>query len=416
MILNQVCYRTLHLEKQEKLSSYQSVGGYNIWQKILAKEISANNILKEIKLSGLRGRGGAAFSTGIKLDIVSKYKTSNKYVICNADEGEPGTFKDRDILTYNPHQIIEGMAIIAYTIGASVGYIYIRGEYVKQIAIMESALREARKGGLIGNNINDTDINFNIYCFYGAGAYICGEETALLESMEGRRGTPRTKPPFPTEKGLYNSPTVVNNTETIASIPVILEKGSEWYTNLGVNSAKGYKIFSVSGNVNKPGNYEVPLGISFVELLELAGGMRDSKKLKAVIPGGISTSILPANIIMNLRLDYEPLIQAGSSLGTGAVIVIDEDACMVQILSRILQFYFNESCGQCTPCREGIGWLIRVLDRILIGEGSIDDLTLLSEIVHKISDNSFCALGDSVPIVAMSFLKYFYAEFAGYTK
>ena len=297
------------------------------------------------------------------------------------------------------------MAIVGYIIGANVGYHYIRGEYAAQIVIMEAALKEARAAGLIGENINCSGIDFQIHCCYGAGAYICGEETALIESIEGKRGQPRIKPPFPVSYGLYGCPTLVNNTETMASIPVVLEKGSK---------SKSYKIFSVSGNVNKPGNYEVPLGIPFAELLALAGGVRGNKQLKAVIPGGVSTPILPVALIMQTKMDYESLSNLGSDLGTGAVIVMDEDTCMVQVLARIVKFYFHESCGKCTPCREGIGWISRILTRILEAKGSANDLKLLVEISEKIANNSLCALGNSVPKVVASFLKYFEAEFAAY--
>ncbi len=411
MQLNQVCYRTLQLADPAKLYTYESIGGYTVWRKILVEKPSANSIINIIKSAELIGRGGAGFPAWVKWDSVLQSRALQKYIICNSDEGEPGAFKDRDILNYNPHQIIEGMAIAGYAIGASVGYHYIRGEYSSQITIMEAALKEARKAGLIGENINGSGIDFQIYTFYGAGAYICGEETALIESIEGKRGQPRIKPPFPTSHGLYGSPTLVNNTETLASVPVILAKGSEWYTGLGINKNKGCKIFSISGHVNKPGNYEVPLGIHFAELLALAGGMRGNKKLKAVIPGGVSTPILPADIIMNLAMDYGSLRQVGSELGTGSVIIMDEDTCMVQILARILRFYFHESCGKCTPCREGVGWVARILNRILYTKGNVDDLKLLTEVIEKISTNSLCALGSSVPIVVAGFLKYFSGEF-----
>lgn len=405
MLLNQVCYRTLHLPAQAKLATYESIGGYQVWHKILLTKPAASSIIDLIKNSALRGRGGAGFPAWIKLARVAQSMAAQKYIICNSDEGEPGTFKDRDILTYNPHQIIEGMAIVGYVTGANVGYNYIRGEYAAQIAIMEAALVEARAAGLIGKNINGSGLDFQIHCCYGAGAYICGEETALIESIEGKRGQPRIKPPFPADHGLYGCPTLVNNTETIASIPVILAQGGE---------SKSYKIFSVSGNVNKPGNYEVPLGIPFAELLALAGGVAGNKQLKAVIPGGISTPILPAALIMPATMDYESLSNLGSDLGTGAVIIMDEDTCLVQVLARILQFYCHESCGKCTPCREGVGWTRRILTRILQAKGSTSDLALLVAVTDKIAGNSLCALGDSVPKVVAGFLKYFEAEFAAY--
>jgi NADH-quinone oxidoreductase subunit F len=414
MLLNQVCYRTLNLAEQAKLHFYQKIGGYDTWQKILTGSITQDHILEQINIADLRGRGGAGFATVLKLHSVRNSNIEQKYVVCNADEGEPGSFKDRDILMYNPHQIIEGIAIAAYTIGATIGYIYIRGEYAEPIAIMEAALKEARKAGLLGENIQSSGINLQIHCFYGAGSYICGEETALLGSLEGNRGQPRVKPPFPTQCGLYGKPTLVNNTETLASIPVIIERGGQWYANLGLNKAKGCKIFSISGQVNTPGNYEVPLGIPFTELLSLAGGVSGNKKLKAIIPGGVSTPVLPAKLIMPLSMDYDALVQAGSMLGTGAVIVMAEDTCMVQVLSRILRFYFHESCGQCTPCREGTGWAMRILDRLLHKNASKVDLETFKEIMAKIATNSLCALGDSVPIVVASFLQHFGDEFMEY--
>lgn len=415
MLLNQVCYRTLNLAEPANLHFYQKIGGYAVWQQILQQRIDAEHIIEQIKISTLRGRGGAMFATHVKLHGVRKERVLQKYVICNADEGEPGSFKDRDILTFNPHQIIEGIAIAAYTVGASVGYIYIRGEYAEQISIMEAALKEAYKAGLLGDNIQNSNQSLQIHCFHGAGSYICGEETALIESMEGKRGQPRVKPPFPAQHGLYGKPTLVLNAETIASIPVIVERGGPWYANLGINEARGCKIFSVSGQVNNPGNFEVPLGIRFVELLDMAGGIRDDQPLKAIIPGGLSTPIIPAEIAIGLTMDYAPLQRAGSALGTGGVIVITEETNMAILLARILRFYVHESCGQCTPCREGCSWASRVLNKIISGKANKEDLNVFGEIISKISTYSLCALGDSVPIVANSFLKYFGPEFMEFT-
>lgn len=414
MVLNSVCYRTFQFAEPAKLAHYQQLGGYRVWQQILTRKITAEYILQQIQDSKLQGRGGAGFALELKLQMVKNKQAQQKYVICNADEGEPGSFKDRDILTYNPHQIIEGMAIAGYAIGATVGYIYIRGEYAAQIAIMETALQEAIALGMLGQNLQNSGIDFQIYCFVGAGAYICGEETALIASMEGKRGQPKSKPPFPGEQGLYGKPTLLNNTETLASIPVILQYGGKWYLDLGVNKAKGCKIFSVSGAVINPGNYETSLGISFLELLQLAGGMQDGKKLKAVIPGGISTPVLPQDIIVTLNMDYWSLAQAGSMLGTGAVIVIAEDTCMVQVLARILQFYCHESCGQCTPCREGLSWALKVINNILQGKAKKTDLILLQDIFTKIANSSLCPLGDSASMIAINYFKYFNFDFMKY--
>ena len=409
--LNQVCYRTVELADPEKLATYESIGGYKVWRQILAEKPTPSSLISVIKAANLQGKGGSSFPTWIKLDAVAATRAAQKYVICNSDEGEPGAFKDRDILTYNPHQIIEGMAIAAYIVGASVGYNYIRGEFVAQIRVMEAALRAARKAGLLGENIFESGFNLQIYCFYGAGAYICGEETALLESMEGKRGQPRARPPLPAVAGLYGCPTLINNTETIASIPVIVEKGGYWYANLGNNASSGCKIFSISGHVKKPGNFELPLGTPFSDLLALAGGVLGDKKLKAVIPGGVSTPVLPADVMMHLPLDFAALKQAGSHLGTGSVIVMDEDTCMVKVLTRIMRFYFHESCGKCTPCREGTGWVTRLLSRLLDKSGHAGDIGLIQDVSAKIAANSLCGLGDSVPIVVASFLQHFSAEF-----
>ena len=357
---NEICFRTLHLDKPWTLATYQSVGGYEQWKKILREKIAPEKVIEAVKLSALRGRGGAGFSAGLKWSFIRRDVPGQKYVLCNSDEGEPGTCKDRDILLFNPHQVLEGMLIGAYAMGATVAYNYIRGEYWEPYERFETALNEAREAGLLGKNILNSGVDVDVYSHLGAGAYICGEETALMESLEGKRGYPRYKPPFPAAYGLYGRPTTINNTETFASVPVILEKGAEWFLNLGKPNNGGCKIFSVTGHVNKPGNFEVPLGTPFKDLLALAGGVRDGHRLKAVIPGGSSMPILPADIMMNMTMDFDALQKAGSGLGSGAVIVLDETACIVQLLQRISQFYMEESCGQCTPCREGTGWLYRL--------------------------------------------------------
>ncbi len=311
----------------------------------------------------------------------------------------------------DPHQLIEGMAIAGYVMGATVGYNYIRGEYDEPFLRCEEALKEARAAGLIGNNIFNSGFDFQLYNHKGAGAYICGEETALMESLEGKKGFPRFKPPFPANYGLYGRPTTINNTETLASVPVILAKGGQWFLDLGKPNNGGCKIFSVTGHVNKPGNYEVPLGIPFKELLELAGGMKDGRKLKGVIPGGSSMPVLPGDVMMDVTMDYDGIAKAGSMLGSGAVILMDDTTCMVKILTRIAHFYKVESCGQCTPCREGTGWMWRVLHRIERGEGRLEDLGLLDSVAGRIMGRTICALGDAAAMPVQSFIKHFRDDF-----
>ncbi|RKZ98043.1 MAG: NADH-quinone oxidoreductase subunit F [Gammaproteobacteria bacterium] len=411
MELNQVCFRTLHLDQPWTLESYRSVGGYEQLEKILKEKTRPEEIIEQLKDSALRGRGGAGFPTGLKWSFMPRRLPGAKYIVCNSDEGEPGTCKDRDILRFNPHQVIEGMIIAGYTIGAQAGYNYIRGEFVEPYDRFEQAIQEAKEAGYLGKDILGSGFNFEIYTHPGAGAYICGEETALLESIEGKKGQPRYKPPFPAGYGLFGRPTTVNNTETLASVPVILEKGSDWFHELGTPNNGGSKIFSVSGHVNKPGNYEVPMGTPFSELLELAGGVRNGNKLKAVIPGGSSTPILPGDAMMDVAMSYDGISRAGSMLGAGSVIVMDETTCMVKALERISEFYYEESCGQCTPCREGTGWLYRVIKRIEHGEGKQEDLDRLVDVAKNINGNTICALGDAAAAPVISFIKHFHDEF-----
>lgn len=408
---NQICFRTLHLTPSWSLASYESVGGYQVWRKILTEKITPESIIDELKLSALRGRGGAGFPTGLKLSFMPRNAPGQKYLVCNSDEGEPGTFKDRDILRFNPHQVIEGMAIAAYVTGATVGYNYVRGEFFESFDRVEHALDEARSLGLIGKNILGSGVDFELHNVVGAGAYICGEETALMDSLEGKKGLPRFKPPFPANFGVYGRPTNINNTETLASIPVILQKGGKWFLELGKPNNGGCKIFSVSGHVEKPGNYEVPLGITFAELLKMCGGMRGGRRLKAVIPGGSSAPVLPASMMMDLTMDYDAIAKAGSMLGSGAVIVMDETTCMVKVLARIAHFYFEESCGQCTPCREGTGWMSRVVHRIEAGQGKPEDIALLDSVAGGIMGRTICALGDAAAMPVQSFIKHFRDEF-----
>ncbi|AUD77930.1 NADH-quinone oxidoreductase subunit F [Kangiella profundi] len=408
---NEVCFRTLHLDKPWTLKTYESAGGYRVWRKILAEKTSPEEIIEELKLSALRGRGGAGFPTGLKWSFMPRHAPGQKYVVCNSDEGEPGTFKDRDILRFNPHQLIEGMAIGGYVMGATVGYNYMRGEFYEPIERFEQALEEAYKEGLLGKDILGSGVDFDLHSHIGAGAYICGEETALLESLEGKKGQPRFKPPFPANYGLFGRPTNVNNTESFASVPVILEKGGKWFLELGKENNGGTKIFSVSGHVNKPGNYEIGLGTPFKDLLEMAGGMKDGKKLKAVIPGGSSAPVLPADVMMDITMDYDAIGKAGSMLGSGAVIIMDEDTDMVEVLGRIAHFYYEESCGQCTPCREGTGWMSRMIHRIANGQGKESDLKDLDEIAGNIMGRTICALGDAAAMPVQSFIKHFKDEF-----
>ncbi|MBD3654502.1 NADH-quinone oxidoreductase subunit NuoF [Kangiella sp.] len=408
---NEVCFRTLHLDKPWTLKTYESAGGYRIWRKILAEKTPPEEIIEELKLSALRGRGGAGFPTGLKWSFMPRHAPGQKYVVCNSDEGEPGTFKDRDILRFNPHQLIEGMAIGGYVMGATVGYNYMRGEFYEPIERFEQALEEAYKAGLLGKDILGSGVDFDLHSHIGAGAYICGEETALLESLEGKKGQPRFKPPFPANYGLFGRPTNVNNTESFASVPVILDKGGKWFLELGKENNGGTKIFSVSGHVNKPGNYEIGLGTPFKDLLEMAGGMKDGKKLKAVIPGGSSAPVLPADVMMELTMDYDAIGKAGSMLGSGAVIIMDEDTDMVEVLGRIAHFYYEESCGQCTPCREGTGWMSRMIHRIANGQGKESDLKDLDEIAGNIMGRTICALGDAAAMPVQSFIKHFKHEF-----
>lgn len=407
----QVCFRTLQFEQPWSLENYRKVGGYSVWERILKEKTPAEKIIEELKTSALRGRGGAGFPTGLKWSFMPRQAPGQKYIVCNSDEGEPGTCKDRDILRYNPHQLVEGMAIAGYVIGATAGYNYIRGEFWEPYERFEHALAEAYKAGLLGKDIQGSGINFDLYTHLGAGAYICGEETALLESLEGKKGQPRFKPPFPAGFGLYGRPTTINNTESLASVPVILEKGGQWFLEQGKPNNGGTKIFCVSGHVNNPGNFEVPLGTPFSKLLEMAGGVRDGHQLKAVIPGGSSVPILPAETAMSMDMDYDSISKAGSMLGAGSVIVMDDSTCMVRALARLSHFYYEESCGQCTPCREGTGWLARVVHRIEHGHGKPEDLALLDDVASRIGGRTICALGDAAAMPVRSFLKHFRHEF-----
>lgn len=395
-----------------RLKDYEARGGYQQLKRILSEKITPDAVIAEVKASSLRGRGGAGFPTGLKWSFMPKNYQDSKYLVCNSDEGEPGTFKDRDIMRYNPHALIEGMIIAAYAMGISTGYNYIHGEIWEVYKRFEEALDEARAAGYLGQAIMGSEFNFQLHASPGFGAYICGEETALLESLEGKKGQPRFKPPFPANFGLYGKPTTINNTETFAAVPFVLAIGSEAYLKLGKPNNGGTKIFSVSGDVTYPGNYEVPLGTPFAELLKLAGGVRNGKQLKAVIPGGSSAPVLPAKIMMDITMDYDAISKAGSMLGSGAVIVMDETRCMVRSLLRLSYFYHEESCGQCTPCREGTGWLWRIVNRIEHGQGRPEDLDLLKDVAGNIQGRTICALGDAAAMPVQGMLKHYMDEFA----
>ena len=398
------------------IDSYIERGGYRALESILNNTFKIENIINEIKISGLRGRGGAGFPTGLKWSFMPKDIPGQKYLVCNSDEGEPGTFKDRDILRYNPHIVIEGMIIAGLAMGITVGYNYIHGEIWDVYERFEIALDQAKSKGFLGTNIKNSNLSFNLFAHHGWGAYICGEETALLESIEGKKGQPRFKPPFPASHGLFGRPTTINNTETFAAVPWIINNGGEAYSKMGIPNNGGTKIFSVSGDVKKPGNYEVRLGTPFAELLKLAGGMKDERKLKAVIPGGSSAPVLPASIIMNTNMDYDSIAKAGSMLGSGAVIVMNEDRCMVESLLRLSYFYHEESCGQCTPCREGTGWLYRIVKKIKSGDAKFSDLESLKETANNIGGRTICALGDAAALPVKGFLNHFHDEFKSYIK
>jgi NADH-quinone oxidoreductase subunit F len=397
-------------DKVAGLDGYFAAGGYKPLKKALGMKPA--DLIEEVKKSGLRGRGGAGFPTGLKWSFIPKDGQGPRYIVCNADEGEPGTFKDREVILKNPHALIEGMAIAGYAIGASRGYIYIRGEFAAEARQLEEAIADARGRGLIGANLLGSGFDFELSVHRGAGAYICGEETALLESLEGFKGQPRLKPPFPAVKGLFASPTVINNVETLAAVPTIIEKGGAWYAAIGTPKSAGTKLFCVSGPVNKPGVYELPLGVTFRELLEKhCGGLKEGKKLKAVIPGGSSVPVLTAAEAMAVALDYEALAAAGSMLGSGAVIIIDETQCMVKLLQVLARFYHHESCGQCTPCREGCGWIEKILDRLEEGRGSAADIDLLYSVADGMTGRTICPLADAMAMPVMSFVKKFRAEF-----
>jgi NADH-quinone oxidoreductase subunit F len=407
-----VCFTTLHFEQPWSYDSYLKSGGYAAWNKILSEKIPPEQVIETVKASGLRGRGGAGFPTGLKWSFMPKGAGAQKYILCNSDESEPGTCKDRDILRFNPHAVIEGMAIACYATGSTVGYNYLRGEFHHEpFERLEQALSEAYEMGWLGKDVLGSGIDVDMHTALGAGAYICGEETALMESLEGKKGQPRFKPPFPANFGLFGRPTTINNTETFASVPAIIRNGAEWFMGLGKPNNGGAKIFSVSGHVANPGNFEIRLGTPFSELLKMAGGMRGGRKLKAVIPGGSSMPVLPGETMMSLTMDYDALQKAGSGLGSGAVIVMDDTTCMVRACQRIARFYYAESCGQCTPCREGTGWMYRMLTRIVEGQATLDDLAMLKASAGQIEGHTICAFGEAAAWPVQGFLRHYWNEF-----
>jgi NADH-quinone oxidoreductase subunit F len=423
----QTCFHGRHISPQIykdldgtnwRLKDYEAREGYKALKKILTDVSDAgvtgltqDQVIATVKESALRGRGGAGFPTGLKWSFMPRQFPGQKYLVCNSDEGEPGTCKDRDLLQFNPHQVIEGMIIAAYAMGITVGYNYIHGEIFTTYNRFEEALEEARAAGYLGDKILGSTFSFQLHASHGFGAYICGEETALLESLEGKKGQPRFKPPFPASFGLYGKPTTINNTETFAAVPWIIRNGGQAFLDVGKPNNGGTKIYSVSGDVEWPGNYEVPLGTPFAKLLEIAGGVRKGRTLKAVIPGGSSAPVLPAKIMMECTMDYDSIAKAGSMLGSGAVIVMDESRSMVESLLRLSYFYMHESCGQCTPCREGTGWLWRVVDRIHNGHGKPSDMDLLNSVADNIQGRTICALGDAAAMPVRAMIKHFRPEF-----
>ena len=407
-----VVFTTLHFDKPWSYESYLKTGGYSAWKKILDEKMPPEQVVEMVKQSGLRGRGGAGFPTGLKWSFMPRSAPGQKYILCNSDESEPGTCKDRDILRYNPHSVIEGMAIACYATGCTKAYNYMRGEFHHEpYEHFEAALKDAYANGWLGTNVLGSGIDVDIWSALGAGAYICGEETAMMESLEGKKGQPRYKPPFPANYGLFGKPTTINNTETYASVPAIIRNGAEWFLSLGKPNNGGPKVFSVSGHVNNPGNFEIRLGTSFSDLLALAGGVRGGRKLKAVIPGGSSMPVLPADNMMACTMDYDSIQKAGSGLGSGAVIVMDDTTCMVRACQRIARFYYKESCGQCTPCREGTGWMYRILTRIVDGKATIDDLHMLKSAAGQIEGHTICAFGEAAAWPVQGFLRHYWNEF-----
>jgi NADH-quinone oxidoreductase subunit F len=393
-----------------QIDVYEQNGGYQALKKALG--MKPEQVTDEVKKSNLRGRGGACFPTGLKWTFMPKQSPKPKYLCANGDESEPGTFKDRQIFEFNPHLFIEGAVIAAYAMGVAIVYVYVRGEYAKWVRLLQNAIDDAYAHKYIGENVLGSGFSTNMVIHKGAGAYICGEESALMNSIEGDRGYPRVKPPFPAQNGLWGCPTTINNIETLANVPIIVNKGWEWYSKIGYAKQPGTLLFGISGHVNKPGVYELPTGVLLTELIEkYAGGVPGGKKIKAVIPGGSSTMWLRGDELEGVRMDADSLKAAGSSIGTGGVIVMDEDTDVLKVLMRIAHFYHHESCGQCTPCREGCGWMEKIIGRFVAGEGGMEDIDLLLDVANNIEGNTVCALGDAAAWPVQSFIKKFRDEF-----
>lgn len=412
--MEKVLLKNIDNPQSSDIEEYLKAGGYRSLSAALAR--TPADIIEEVSRSGLRGRGGAGFPTAMKWKFAVADPKFPKYLICNADEGEPGTFKDRTILEKNPHLLIEGMAISGFALGAEAGYIYLRGEYPNALKILETAIGQAYAKNYLGDDILGKGIRFHLSVHQGAGAYICGEETALIESIEGKKGQPRTKPPFPVNAGAWGMPTIVNNVETLSNLPYIIAIGGEAYAKIGSSDCPGPKLFSVSGCVNRPGVFELPMGTSLMEIIyDHAGGIRNGAALKAVIPGGISTPVLPAGSI-DCAMDFVSMPKAGSMLGSGAVIVMDDKICMVKVTHRAMKFFEHESCGKCIPCREGTGWLRRVLERIEAGRGREGDIELLTDVAKIMAGRTFCPLGDGAASVVLAMIRHFGNEFDAHIK
>ena len=417
MALEKHVFGGIDIPGNTDIKVYEEHGGYKNWKNVLQNKMQPAEVIEIVKASGLRGRGGAGFPTGLKWSFVPKDSPKPKYLLCNADESEPGTFKDREILEKNPHQLIEGMAIAAYSFGAQTAYVYLRGEFVKGWKMVEAAIAQAREAGYLGQNIFGSGFNIEIYTHRGAGAYICGEETALIESLEGKRGMPRIKPPFPAVEGFYRNPTVVNNVETLAAVPKIIENGAEWYRQWGTEKSPGTKLWSVCGHVERPGVYEVPLGYPMKKFFEEdLGGCWKGHKLKAVIPGGSSVFTMKPEEFLACNMDYESIVEHGSMLGSGGMIIMDETTCMVEMAQVIATFYHHESCGQCTPCREGTGWVHKMITDIEAGQPQPGIKDLLFDVMDEMFGTTICPLSDSIVMPIKSMMEKFPEEFDYYIR
>lgn len=413
MAFEKVLTKDINLPDSRKLSYYENVGGYRAWQKVL-KTMDPEGVIDLVKDAKLRGRGGAGFSTGMKWGFVPKDTSKPHYMLVNADESEPGTFKDRLLMDAMPHSTIEGAMIGSFAIRANTCYIYIRGEFVQEAKVLEVAIAECYEKGYLGKNIFGSGFDLDMYVHRGAGAYICGEETGLIESLEGKRGWPRIKPPFPAIEGVFRCPTIVNNVETLACVPYIVENGADWFKSIGPESGPGPKLYCISGHVKRPGVYEAPMGLPLKELIyDYAGGILNDKKVKAVIPGGSSVPVLTADEL-DVNMDFDALAAVGSMLGSAGCIVMDEDTCMVDTILNITHFYRHESCGQCTPCREGTTWAEKVLKKIKSGNGTMRDIDLLYEMSGNIGTRTICPLGDAAAMPIESFVRKFRHEFEAY--